>query len=297
MQARWHDWLAYLPVFALHRFIHALPRPLWSRFARGVGTLSYWLLFPRRRQALQNLNRVYGSTKSQKEKRAIAKGSFQNFVNSLFELFWAKNVNPQNYTEFIECDEQSWREMCHARKKGPVIVLLGHIGNWELLSIGAGYQKLPVHYVARSLNNPLLDRLIDGLRGSSGLRVVYKKGATNQLREILKRGEMIAVLMDQKRDLNREGILVPFLGQPAPTTGIVAKLALETGASIMHCYPMPLGGGRWRAVYQPPIPFTATGNREKDIEVLTRKCNEALSETIQKHPHIWLWGHNRWDTG
>ncbi|MBI4209763.1 MAG: hypothetical protein HY538_08685 [Deltaproteobacteria bacterium] len=291
---RWRHWAVYLPIYLLHRFIHLLPRSVWSALAKGIGTLCYWLIFSRRKLALKNLDHVYGATKTEKEKRAIAKASFQNFSNSLFEILWARHINAQNYERFIERDPESWRRISEARKKGGVIILLGHIGNAELLAVGAGYQGLPIHYVARSLKNPLLDRLIDGLRCSGSVGVVYAKGALPRLKEILLHNEMIAILLDQRSQPLRGGIIVPFLGQPALTNRHLAELALDTGSSIMHFYPQPLGNTRWRAIYEAPIQYTPTGDREKDVYALTQKCNEALDATIRKYPEMWFWVHDRW---
>jgi lauroyl/myristoyl acyltransferase len=37
-----------------------------------------------------------------------------------------------------------------------------------------------------------------------------------------------------------------------------------------------------------------TGDRNRDLEVNTRRFNEVLEQIIREQPDTWLWGHKRW---
>jgi KDO2-lipid IV(A) lauroyltransferase len=46
----------------------------------------------------------------------------------------------------------------------------------------------------------------------------------------------------------------------------------------------------------PEIPFSNTGDTERDIMVNTQRHNDAIEDIVRQYPEQWLWLHNRWET-
>src|SRR5437763_17177587 len=100
------------------------------------------------------------------------------------------------------------------------------------------------------------------------------------------------VLIDQHIQ-SRDAIYVDFFNRPAATTSAVAALALRTGARVVPLFALPLGGGRYRMVYEHPVepPPEDDDNR---IHEFTQRCTDVLEMYVRRHPHLWLWMHRRW---
>ena len=60
------------------------------------------------------------------------------------------------------------------------------------------------------------------------------------------------MLIDQ-HIMSRDAIYVDFFDRPAATTSAVAALALRTGAPVVPVFALPLGGGRYRMIYEHPV--------------------------------------------
>jgi KDO2-lipid IV(A) lauroyltransferase len=108
----------------------------------------------------------------------------------------------------------------------------------------------------------------------------------------LQAGQGVAVLIDQ-HIMSRDAIYVDFFERPAATTSAVAALALRTGAPVVPVFALPLGGGRYRMVYEhavaPPGPDSPDPVRE-----FTQRCTDVLEMYVRRHPELWLWMHRRW---
>src|SRR5207253_4947145 len=91
----------------------------------------------------------------------------------------------------------------------------------------------------------------------------------------------------------RDAIYVDFFNRPAATTSAVAALALRTGARVVPLFALPLGGGRYRMIYEHPIEPPPEDD-EDQIHEFTQRCTDVLEMYVRRHPHLWLWMHRRW---
>jgi lauroyl/myristoyl acyltransferase len=51
---------------------------------------------------------------------------------------------------------------------------------------------------------------------------------------------------------------------------------------------------RYRMIAEPPIRFTPTGDKDKDIETLLTEMNQRLGNLVRRYPEQYLWSHKRW---
>src|SRR5262249_57409065 len=79
---------------------------------------------------------------------------------------------------------------------------------------------------------------------------------------------------------------------PAATTSAVAALALRTGATVVPLFALPLGGGRFRMIYEHPVePPSATS--EHPLREFAQRCTDVLEMYVRRNPQLWLWMHRR----
>jgi KDO2-lipid IV(A) lauroyltransferase len=264
------------------------------KLGRAFGSLTYLIWKGRRRVALSNLDLAFGGTKTEEQKREIAKEAFKNIGATVMELAWGmRRMNEKAFFKIAEVEGLEVLRSALSRGKG-AIVLPAHYGNWEIMANACGYLNLNAHYVAKRLKNPYLDKAVNDYRCETGNKVIYMNGASKEMEEALKKGGVVATLLDQKVPLKQGGILVKFFGHDAPTTPLIAKLYLLTFAPLLlaRCY--PLKGGRCRLIFGPEIRFEPSGDYEKDIYTLTQICLEAIESYIRENPEFWIWGHKRW---
>jgi KDO2-lipid IV(A) lauroyltransferase len=288
-----HKFQYYL-FLSISFWVSLLPRGVMVKVGRGFGALGYLIWKERRRIALSNLDLAFGGTKKDEEKRWIAKEAFKNIGATMMELGWGmRRMNEKAFFKIVEVEGLEILRSVLSQRKG-AIMLPAHYGNWEIMANAVGYLKFNAHYVAKRLKNPYLDRMVNEYRCETGNKVIYMNGASKEMEEVLKRGGVVATLLDQKVPLHEGGILVKFFGHNAPTTPLIAKLHLLTFAPLLlvRCY--PLKGGKCRLVFGPEIRFEPSGDYEKDLHILTQKCLEAIESYIREKPQFWTWGHKRW---
>ena len=176
-----------------------------------------------------------------------------------------------------------------------VLYVTGHFGNWELNAVAHGWLFGPVGVVARPLDNPFLDRRLCAARSVSGNEVIYKERALARVIKTLREGRGVAFLVDQNVQ-EQDGIFVEFFGRPAASTTVAAALALKTGCAVVAGRALPLPDGRYRLIYDPPLSFRASGDRNADIARLTQQIASHIEGWIREQPDRWLWLHRRWKT-
>jgi len=172
------------------------------------------------------------------------------------------------------------------------ILFSAHLGNWEILSLVATQNGVPLVHIYRVPNNPLIEDLIRRLRAPIG-GIHHGKGraGAKELIKALKRGEHLAMLVDQK--LN-DGIPVPFFGRDAMTAPALAKLALKFRCPVVPFWTERLEGAHLRLTVLPPVTLPDTGDRHADVASLMRDVNALIEGWIRARPEQWLWVHRRW---
>ena len=121
-----------------------------------------------------------------------------------------------------------------ARGRG-ILVLTAHYGNWELLAAAHGLTGLPLSFVIRPLDHPVLDELAARFRRRSGAELIVKRQAVREVLQALRRGRMVGILLDQNAT-RAEGVFVPFFGVAASTSKGLAVLALRTEAPVVPVF-------------------------------------------------------------
>jgi KDO2-lipid IV(A) lauroyltransferase len=181
--------------------------------------------------------------------------------------------------------------LAYARGRG-VLFFTGHFVYWELHAMVHAEPFAPIGVVARALDNPKLNELLQAIRERTGNTVVYRKGAIRDILRRLHAGQGVAVLIDQHVQ-PRDAVYVDFFGHPAATTPAVAALALRTGAPVVPVFALRIAPGRYRMIYGDPIepPPADSVHAVRDF---TQRCTDVLEGYVRRYPDLWLWMHRRW---
>jgi KDO2-lipid IV(A) lauroyltransferase len=178
-----------------------------------------------------------------------------------------------------------------------LILYTGHLGAWELTSFGLSLVDHPFTFLVRRLDNPRIEEMVDCVRTKFGNQTIDKLSAARSMLKILRSGETPLGLLPDLNTLDDEAIFVDFMGVPAATTFVVAKLAVRMKTPLVPVFaPWSEEKGKYLLIVEPMIPVETTGDEEADVRQLTIKLTQRIENQIRQYPGQWLWIHKRWKT-
>ncbi len=297
-------WLEYIPVRVLFTVMGALPRKAALRVGVFIGRLGYRYAGGLRRVALRNLEIAFPE-KSILEREAIARGSFESLGRVLGELTRFPGATRERLSDLIEFQFDTEESKMSAdriafeaeRATGRGIILIGpHLGNWEVGVFAYSAFREPLTYLARPLDNPLIEDLTVRLRSRFGNRAIDKNNSVTKAIAILRGGGVLGVLPDVNV-LHRDGVFVPFFGTLACTTSGVAMMAMRTNAMIVPmCCVWNKETKKYNVFYGNLVEASSTGDRHRDVQETTAAFTAEMEKFIRAYPEQWLWIHKRWKT-
>jgi len=282
--------LEYALVSVVFAIVRRLPDPLVRTAGTLVGRAFYTFDRAHRRIAHQNLASAF-PLRRERERKAIARAAFGHFGRLLTELLKFSTLPAEAMLARVEFDGEDRARLAYAQGRG-VLFFTGHFGFWELHALVHALTLEPFSVIARPLDNPYLNRLLEQIRQRTGNPVIYRQNMIRRVMRTLHAGHGIAVLIDQHIQ-PRDAVYVDFFERPAATTSAIAALALRTGAPVVPCFALPIGAGRYRMIYEHPI-APPDANGEDAIREFTQRCTDVLEMYVRRHPELWLWMHRRW---
>ena len=291
------DLLEYLAARALMAILALLPRPFATRIAM-VGSRLLFACLPRlHRIGLRNLELAFPDL-SLAERGQLLEQSFENFGRIIADFAYFPRATPADLAARVETSfPKALVARYHAAKAAGrgVIFVTPHLGNWEILALAMSAIFEPAAYLARPLDNRLLDRYTSRVRSRFGNRPINKRDSVLEGLAILDAGGNLGLLADVNT-LQRDGVFVPFFGHLACTTRSVAMLALRTNALIvpMCCV---WDTNRYRILIGELVEAVrAASYAKKNIIDTTALYTAQIEKFIRAYPGQWIWIHRRWKT-
>lgn len=287
------DYLVYIAVRVIVGVAQAMSIDQSYAFARGLAAILYKVDKRHRKVGMENLQAAFGDQYTDAERDRIVRGVYRHFCMMLMEMLHIpRKLHRENWRERINLVNQSV-VVDQMLKGGPIIMLTGHFGNWEMAGYLFGVFGFPPNSVARVLDNPHLEAYLKRFRERTGQRMIAKKGGYDDMIEVLNAKGVLSFLADQ--DAGERGMYVDFFGRPASTHKAIALLAIEHQAPVMVGYARRVGPGfRYEVGCEEIIqPSEWTGTPD-DARLLTQRYTSALERIIRRDPEQYLWLHRRW---
>ena len=286
------DWLQYIAALATLKILGALPRSVARGVAGGVARLCFALLTKLRKTTEFNLRLAFPDWDAKKRK-VVTRGMVRNLGRMAAEFARLPKYTKENIERYVVLDGHENFLAGKERGKG-VLYLTGHIGAWELSSFAHALYGFPLHYIARPIDNPLIDKFVNKYRSLSGNQPIFKNESARSLLKILKEQGTVGILADQNT-MPQEGVWVNFFGTPACTSTGIARVALHTDAAVVPGYVYwDAAMRKYRLRFEPPVELVRTGDTERDVRENTARFAKILEEIIRQHPDQWVWLHARW---
>jgi KDO2-lipid IV(A) lauroyltransferase len=174
----------------------------------------------------------------------------------------------------------------------PVLLVTAHYGNWEVAGYVTGVVGLTSFAIARTLDNPHLDRFLRRFRQKTG-QAILSKDDYQGINAILDGGGIVATLGDQ--DAGPKGLFVDFFGRPASTHKAVALLAIEHDAvMVVMGVPRTASPMKFALNIEEVIDPRDFSGRPDAIKAMTIQFTQAIERLVRRHPEQYFWLHRRW---
>lgn len=240
---------------------------------------------PQRKRARRNLQHIFPHQNTA-EREAIIDGMCESMGRYFGEM---AHIGGMSAEEFRTITEIVGEEHYHAAVHDPrgSLFFSAHMANWEWAAKTAWVLGTPFSIVYRPLNNPLIEAVTTNIRNTYQRNSIPKSSAgARELINTLRRGEPIAILIDQKMS---NGIPIPFFGHDAPTSTSLGDMALKYGSPIVPTRVERIGKHRFRVTFEPPLDTSG-----KDALDIMKDAHSVLERWISERPEQWFWVHRRW---
>ncbi len=262
--------LSYLPLWLLH----------------GVGWVLGWLAFllsPTYRQRFVSHARQAGLGAAQ---RRAAVGQSGKLVAELPRL-WLGAPVPVVWRgrQHVEVALQGGRG---------VVFLTPHLGCFEITAQAYaqafGQQGRPMTVLFRPPRQAWLAPLVTQSRARPGMETAPTTLAgVKQMLKALKAGHCVGLLPDQVPPQS-QGVWAPFFGRDAYTMTLSARLAIQSGATVLVAWGERLPWGQGYVVHVRPLDAPIS----PDLTVAAGQINAAMEALILQCPTQYLWGYARY---
>lgn len=273
-----------------------LPPPAAYSVGRAMSKLAYLLAGELRRTGTINLRLAFPE-KTDEERAQLLRETFDSLGRLLGFFSQFSSRSREELKQLIEVQGLENLEAAKAVYGNRLILYTGHLGAWELTSFGLSLVNHPFTFLVRRLDNPRIEEMVARVRTKFGNQTIDKLSAARSMLKILRTGETALGLLPDLNTLDDEAIFVDFMGVPAATTFVVAKLAVRTKTPLVPVFaPWSAEKRKYLLIIEPMIPVETTGDEDADVRQLTIKLTQRIENQIRQYPGQWLWIHKRWKT-
>ncbi|HEX5789802.1 MAG TPA: hypothetical protein VFY13_01560, partial [Luteolibacter sp.] len=223
------EWAAHSTLDAL---VGLLSVPAAFLIGAAMGGLIWRFIPQRRRVIIRNLRIALQGETDRDKVEGLARECFRRTAAGLVCLASTARLKPRQMSKVLEVENPELFEEAIAKGRG-VVLLLSHMGNWELLSrlihffpagtrVGAFY---------RPLNNPLMDHKVLRRREEDGTRMFSKRDSFHQASGFLREGGVVGILADQR--VGRQGEVVPFFGRLTRSSPLPSLLIRRARSEVL----------------------------------------------------------------
>jgi Kdo2-lipid IVA lauroyltransferase/acyltransferase len=256
-----------------------------------------WRILPKRRCiVIRNLRIATGGTKTREEIISLARESFRRTGANLITVAQTAQVPPERLSEVVCLTNPEVLAEALAKKKG-LVLLLTHMGNWELLSRIVHFfpEGTPSGAFYRPLNNPTLNNRVRARREADGVQMFSKGDNPLHVAAFLRTGAVVGILADQR--VGPQGEPVRFFGRLTRASPLPALLARRVRCPVLALSLTCVKPGSWEAefltVEDPPNTTNSmlaleSAMQRSLVDVFWFQQRWRTYLTVRKTPAAWL---------
>ena len=222
----------------------------------------------------------------------VSRRSYDSLGRTSIETAVLPGTSSQHVLDRVERVE-GWGLVDAAMAKGHgLLIVTGHLGNWEFGGAYFAARGIPIDVVTRGMANPIFDAYLTRTRRKIGMDVIRDKDAVRRTPRSLRENRAIAFVSDHDA-LGLASTFVPFFGRPAKTPRGPAVFSLRFDVPTVFVAVVRQPSGRY-AILIEPVEVARTGDREVDIDAIVLRYTQILERLVRAYPEQYFWQHRRW---
>lgn len=261
----------------------------------GISDIAYFIIHRivgyRKKVVIENLRNSFPE-KSEEEIIQIAKKFYQHIADLFIEFLKGYSISEKEIMARVKIVNLEIIKQ-YTDKNQSVIIVTGHIGNWEWLLHPLNLTGIPIDIVYQKLSSPLFNKLTLFIRSRFAITPLIEKNDT--LRKTVERKDItraIALGSDQSPQNWKSAYWTTFMNQDSGFFTGTERIARKFD------YPVVFSEMRRvkRGYYE--IEFTEIASPEEfnnlPMGEITERFVRILDVSINKYPADYLWSHRRW---
>ncbi len=264
--------------------------PFWAMYllSDGLYVLVYQVVGYRKKVVQTNLRNAFPE-KTAQEIQDIQRQFYKYFCDLILETLKTLTIRPRVLLQRLSFENADLYERFF-REKRSVIIVMGHLGNWELA--GARFSQTEYHQlfvIFRPLANKYFNSLVIYMRTRLGNKLYTMQETFRGM--VKNRNELTATafIADQTPQ-PQEAYWTTFLNQETPIFRGTAKVARKLKYPVIYASIKRTKRGYYRIVNELLVEDPTQLLEDEISELHTRR----LEADIIESPAHWLWTHRRW---
>lgn len=284
----------YNIIYGIFYLVSKLPYRALYVISDIANLVLYHIVRYRRDIVRRNITSAFPE-KSLEECISIERGFYKWFCDYFVETVKLMSVSRQELLSRIEFRGIDKIEECFDRGQ-TCAGILGHYGNWELLSAtGLVIKKHPeavIGLIYHPLRSQLFDRLFINIRQSMGGVCIPKKDILRYLVSFRRQNLMnlFGYIADQAPRYRNIHLWLPFLNHDTPVFTGAERIMRKMNNAVFYIDVERPERGKY--IYTFKL-MTDKPGEMPEFEI-TKKFFAMLEQTIRRDPRFYLWSHNRW---
>ena len=250
--------------------------------------LVYYVVRYRRTVVWENLCDAFPEKKATEHQR-ICKAFYRYLCDLVLEHIKMLTITKKQALRRCQFHNLEVFQQLYAQKRH-VIVVMGHLGNWEWAGNSMALQTdYALCAIYMPLSNPYFNRFVYRLRARFGRRLIQQSDTLRAMLSYDATPKVTAFLADQAPP-KEHAYVTNFLNQPTYVFKGIAKIAQKLNHAVVYASVRSIRRGYYK-IYLELLFKNPSSMQENEIsEAHTRK----LEEDICRQPATWLWSHRRW---
>lgn len=265
--------------------------PFWLLY--GVSNVIYVVLYYvvgyRKNVVTENLRNSFPE-KTEKEINQTQKKYYKYLCDLMFETLKTLTWTEKTVRKRVKMHGVDLMNDLYEQKKN-VIVVMGHLGNWEWAGPGFSLNyKQQLYVVYQPLSNKHFDKLFSGSRTKFNTEIIPRKDTLRKMIASRKTISATALIADQAPTPVNTAVWMDFLNQKTAVFNGPEKIAKMLDYAVVYMDVQRVKRGYYEVV--PSLLFDKP--KETDDLEITIAFNRMLEQGIVARPETWLWSHRRW---
>lgn len=278
--------------YVLNRGLAQLvPLPFGYWLSVPISDVFYYLMGRKRRIARRNHAQILGRPVDDPLVEHMAHRTFRHFGRYIVELLAVQGWSLDVMRDRMEIEGEEHFAEAEALGNG-VIFTSAHMGAVEVASTLVLVKGYRITALAERLPKHLMEWL-EACRSKMDVELLPARGSGMTLVRRLRRGEMVAMVVDLGADID-DGVKVRFFGRETSFPAGPARLARLGGAPIIFGWAARRPRGRYVAHVSPPITSDRTLDADEDVRRMTSSIVAEFERAVRRHPEQWYVFRDMW---